>query len=278
MQVSAKLNNLKIAPRKVRLVAHVIKGMSADAALTELSKQVKRSSEPMSKLLRSAIANAEHNFGLDSSNLFVSSVLVGDGKRLKRWQPRAFGRANQILHRLSNITLVVEERIEGLNRKETRTTEVVAKKKAEPGGAPAGVRTFQVPGGGGGVAYVGRNNRGNEVVSHKLSRAAPAGTALWFHARGVPGAHVLLRLPQPREATEAERQFGADLAAYFSRQKTAAKALVSVALPHHVSRAPGGRLGAVLLEREEQAVVARPDSVRAIAEESARTAEQGGDF
>jgi large subunit ribosomal protein L22 len=132
MQVSAKLNNLKIAPRKVRLVAHVIKGMSADAALTELSKQVKRSSEPMSKLLRSAIANAEHNFGLDSSNLFVSSVLVGDGKRLKRWQPRAFGRANQILHRLSNITLVVEERIEGLNRKETRTTEVVAKKKAEP--------------------------------------------------------------------------------------------------------------------------------------------------
>ena len=132
MQVSAKLNNLKIAPRKVRLVAHVIKGMSADAALTELSKQVKRSSEPMSKLLRSAIANAEHNLGLDSSNLFVSSVLVGDGKRLKRWQPRAFGRANQILHRLSNITLVVEERIEGLNRKETRTTEVVAKKKAEP--------------------------------------------------------------------------------------------------------------------------------------------------
>ena len=132
MQVSAKLNNLKIAPRKVRLVAHVIKGMSADAALTELSKQVKRSSEPMSKLLRSAIANAEHNFGLDSSNLFVSSVLVGDGKRLKRWQPRAFGRANQILHRLSNITLVVEERIEGLNLKETRTTEVVAKKKAEP--------------------------------------------------------------------------------------------------------------------------------------------------
>jgi len=132
MQVSAKLNNLKIAPRKVRLVAHVIKGMSADAALTELSKQVKRSSEPMSKLLRSAIANAEHNFGLDSSNLFVRSVLVGDGKRLKRWQPRAFGRANQILHRLSNITLVVEERIEGLNRKEVKASEAVAKKATEP--------------------------------------------------------------------------------------------------------------------------------------------------
>jgi len=132
MQVTARLNNLKIAPRKVRLVAHVIKGMSADAALIELSKQVKRSSEPMSKLLRSAIANAEHNFGLDQANLFVSSVLVGDGKRLKRWQPRAFGRANQILHRLSNVTLVVEERVEGLNRREVKKAPVAAKKAAEP--------------------------------------------------------------------------------------------------------------------------------------------------
>ncbi|NTW14861.1 MAG: 50S ribosomal protein L22 [Candidatus Moranbacteria bacterium] len=118
MQVTARLNNLKIAPRKVRLVAHVITGMSVEAALTELSKQVKRSSEPISKLLRSAVANAEHNHGIDPSNLFVRSVLVGDGARLKRWQPRAFGRANQILHRLSNVTLVVEERIEGLNRRE----------------------------------------------------------------------------------------------------------------------------------------------------------------
>lgn len=130
MQVTARLNNLKIAPRKVRLVAHVIKGMSADTALIELSKQVKRSSEPMSKLLRSAIANAEHNFGIDPSNLFVSSVLVGDGKRLKRWQPRAFGRANQILHRLSNVTLVVEERIEGLNRREVGKADL--KKTAGP--------------------------------------------------------------------------------------------------------------------------------------------------
>lgn len=130
MQVTARLNNLKIAPRKVRLVAHVIKGMSADAALIELSKQVKRSSEPMSVLLRSAIANAEHNFGLDPSNLFVSSVLVGDGKRLKRWQPRAFGRANQILHRLSNVTLTVEERIEGLNRRDAKKAS--EKKVEEP--------------------------------------------------------------------------------------------------------------------------------------------------
>ena len=116
MQVVAHLNNLKIAPRKVRLVTHSIVGMTADEALIELGKQVKRSSDPIEKLLRSAIANAEHNFGLDSSNLFVLSMTVGDGSRLKRWQPRAFGRAFPIIRRLSKITITLEETIEGLNR------------------------------------------------------------------------------------------------------------------------------------------------------------------
>ncbi|MBP9751539.1 MAG: 50S ribosomal protein L22 [Candidatus Moranbacteria bacterium] len=132
MQVVAHLNNLKIAPRKVRLVAHSIAGMSADEALTELGKQVKRSSDPMEKLLRSAIANAEHNFGLDPSNLFVLSVTVGDGARLKRWQPRAFGRANPILRRLSKVTLTLEETIEGLNRKDPMKYEAPKTESVEP--------------------------------------------------------------------------------------------------------------------------------------------------
>ncbi len=139
MQVTARLNKLKISPRKVRLVAHVITGMTVDAALIELSKQVKRSSEPMDKLLRSAVANAEHNHGLDTANLFVRSVLVGDGQRLKRWQPRAFGRAGQILHRLSNVTLIVEERIEGLNRREVKKASVAARPVAEPKAAKKSV-------------------------------------------------------------------------------------------------------------------------------------------
>lgn len=125
MQVVAKLNNLKIAPRKVRLVSDVISGMPVNDALIELSKQVKRSSEPMEKLLRSAIANAEHNFGLDPGNLYVFSSVVGEGQRLKRWQPRAFGRANPIIRRLSKVTLVLEETVEGLNRKERKRPEPV---------------------------------------------------------------------------------------------------------------------------------------------------------
>lgn len=135
MQVVAKLNNLKIAPRKVRLVSNVISGMPVNDALIELGKQVKRSSEPVEKLLRSAIANAEHNFGLDPGNLYVLSAVVGEGQRLKRWMPRAFGRANPIMRRLSKVTLVLEETVEGLNRKERKrpepVTESVASKESE---------------------------------------------------------------------------------------------------------------------------------------------------
>jgi large subunit ribosomal protein L22 len=117
MKVEARLNNLKIAPRKVRLVTRSIAGMPVGDALIELGKQVKRSSEPMEKLLRSAIANAENNFGLDKSNLFVESVFVNEGTRLKRFQPHAFGRATPVFRRLSKIVLVLDEQVEGLNRK-----------------------------------------------------------------------------------------------------------------------------------------------------------------
>jgi large subunit ribosomal protein L22 len=65
MKVHASLKNLRIAPRKVRLVSHTIVGLSANAALISLSKQLKRSSDPMLDLLKSAIANAKNNFGLD---------------------------------------------------------------------------------------------------------------------------------------------------------------------------------------------------------------------
>ena len=131
MQVSVRLNKLQVAPRKVRLVAKTIVGMSVAAAKTELSKQVKRSSEPVGKLLGSAVANAEHNYGLDPSNLFVLSVVVGDGVRLKRFKPRAFGRAAEIIRRQSNITLVLEEEVEGLNRREVAVKEVAATKTKE---------------------------------------------------------------------------------------------------------------------------------------------------
>lgn len=117
MKVIASLKNLRTSPRKVRLVTDSISGMNTNAALVHLAHTVKKTSEPVIKLLSSAVANAENNFGLDKDNLYVESIMVGEGARLKRWLPRAQGRATLLLKRTSHIKLVLEEREEGKNRK-----------------------------------------------------------------------------------------------------------------------------------------------------------------
>lgn len=131
MKVIAKLNNLRISPRKVRLVTNSIKGVDVNKALSDLSFLVKRSSLPIEKLLKSAIANAENNFGLDRSNLYVYDVQVGEGSTLKRWLPRAFGRATPLLKKSSKINLVLEERVEGKNRKTKEQMDKEKKKREE---------------------------------------------------------------------------------------------------------------------------------------------------
>lgn len=125
MKVHASIKNIRIAPRKVRLVAHTIVGLSASAAVIEIGKQVKRASDPMLDLLKSAIANAKNNCGLDENNLFVESVSVGDGVRLKRFEPRAFGRSMPILKRSSNVKIILEEREEGKNRKDVKKSQEI---------------------------------------------------------------------------------------------------------------------------------------------------------
>ena len=120
MKVHATLNNLRIAPRKVRLVTHALIGVDTREALLQLKKMVKKSSDPIATLLESAVANATNNFGLDENNLYVESIRVGDGLRLERWLPRAFGRATPLIRRGSNVTIILEERIEGKNRTEKK--------------------------------------------------------------------------------------------------------------------------------------------------------------
>lgn len=135
MKVHASLKNLRIAPRKVRLVTHTIVGLSANAAIVELSKQIKRSSDPVLDLLKSAVANAKNNFGLDEGNLYVAQVSVGDGLRLKRFEPRAFGRSMPILKRSANVKVILEEREEGKNRTSVSKTQgVVTIQDSEGGG------------------------------------------------------------------------------------------------------------------------------------------------
>jgi large subunit ribosomal protein L22 len=126
MKVTAKLKNLRISPSKVRLVAGLIGGLDVADARIQLENTVKKSSQYMIKLLDSAVTNAENNFGLDKDNLYIHEVLVGEGMKFKRWMPRAYGRATMILKRSSNVMIVLEERVEGKNRK---TKEQIEKEK-----------------------------------------------------------------------------------------------------------------------------------------------------
>ena len=136
MKVYATLNNLRVAPRKVRLVTHALVGVDTREAFVQLSKMVKKSSQPIATLLASAVANATNNFGLDENNLYSEAIRVGDGLRLERWLPRAFGRATPLMRRGSNITIILEERVEGKNRTTKKEPKVVVTEKAAELEAP----------------------------------------------------------------------------------------------------------------------------------------------
>jgi large subunit ribosomal protein L22 len=124
-KVTAQLNNIRIAPRKVRLVADRVRGQKVTEAIGMLNYDMRRSAEPMQKLLKSAVANAQNNFGLKEENLYVSDITVGEGPTLKRWQPRAYGRASKILKRTSRVRVVLEEQVE----EKPQESKVEAKKK-----------------------------------------------------------------------------------------------------------------------------------------------------
>lgn len=96
-----------MAPRKVRLVVDLVRGLPVAEALQRLAFLQKDASLPVRKLIESAIANAEHNFKLDRSTLVVKSIAADGGATLKRWRPRAHGRAAPIRKRTTHITLVL---------------------------------------------------------------------------------------------------------------------------------------------------------------------------
>ena len=109
MEVKAKLNFLRIAPRKVRLVADLIRGKKIEEAQDILSFTIKKSTQPILKLLNSAVANATNNFQLDSTNLYISEIRVDEGPKYKRWRARARGQAGLIQKKSSHISLVLDE-------------------------------------------------------------------------------------------------------------------------------------------------------------------------
>ena len=113
MEAKAIAKQVRIAPRKVRLVVDLIRGKQVGEAIAILRHTPKAASPVVEKLLNSAIANAEHNYEMEPNNLFISQVFVDEGATLKRFRPRAMGRASRINKRTSHITLVVSEKKEG---------------------------------------------------------------------------------------------------------------------------------------------------------------------
>ncbi len=110
MEARAYVKNIRITPRKVKIVCDLIRGKEAKYAEAILKHTPKSASEPLYKLLRSAEANAENNHSMNPDNLYISEVFVTPGPVMKRVMPRAQGRAFRILKRTSHITMVLKEK------------------------------------------------------------------------------------------------------------------------------------------------------------------------
>lgn len=133
-KASAQLNNLRMSPRKVRLVVLAVKGMNAKEAALSLSFMNKAAARPVKKLIDSAIANAKHNHDMKEESLQIVEAYVNEGKTLRRWMPRAFGRATPLNKRSSRITLVLEGDVveqPKKEKKEEKKEEVQAEEKKE---------------------------------------------------------------------------------------------------------------------------------------------------
>lgn len=109
MEAIAKAKFMRITPRKARLVVDMIRGKKVDQALAILNFTPRAASKIVTNLLKSAVANASQKEGVDINNLMVKSICVDQGPSMKRFMPRAMGRASQIKKRTSHITVVLEE-------------------------------------------------------------------------------------------------------------------------------------------------------------------------
>jgi large subunit ribosomal protein L22 len=108
--VKASARHLHLAPRKMRLVANMVKGMNVMDAIIQLEHTNKKASAMIIKLLKSAVANAKNNFGMDTEKLFIQSITVDMGKAMKRYFPRARGSAFVIRRKMSHVNVILEQK------------------------------------------------------------------------------------------------------------------------------------------------------------------------
>lgn len=130
MEVKASLNHLRMSPRKIRLVIDVVRKMPVETALDQLKFVNKLAAEPVAKLIRSAIANGENTYSLERDNLYIKEIRSDEGVTLKRWMPRAHGRATSIRKRGCHLSLVLAE-IKESGKKEAKVVKAADPVKLE---------------------------------------------------------------------------------------------------------------------------------------------------
>ena len=109
-EARAIAKNVRVTPRKVRLVIDLVRGKDVKEALGILANVNKAAAVPVSKLIKSAAANATNNFGMDEDKLYIATIYANDGLRMKRYLPRAKGSASGLVKRASHITVIVKMR------------------------------------------------------------------------------------------------------------------------------------------------------------------------
>ena len=109
-EARAIAKNVRLTPRKARLVIDLVRGMNVKEALGLLTNTNKAASTPVAKLIKSAAANATNNFGMDEDSLYIAEIWANDGLRMKRYMPRAKGSASGLVKRNCHITVVVKMR------------------------------------------------------------------------------------------------------------------------------------------------------------------------
>lgn len=112
MEAKAVTRYVRISPLKVRLVMDVVRGMPVDRALATLRYMPQKAAREVARTLKSAIANAEHNFEMDRGELYIKTIYADQGPVLKRFMPRARGMANRIRKPTTHITVVVADKSE----------------------------------------------------------------------------------------------------------------------------------------------------------------------
>ena len=106
MEVFAHARNIRIAPRKVKLVVDSVRGKPVGRAMSQLQLMPQKAARDVYKAVKSAVANAENNYGLDAADLYVSRIWANEARMLKRWRPRAHGRVSPITRTARKATAI----------------------------------------------------------------------------------------------------------------------------------------------------------------------------